>query len=706
MINLKDDISRLMRIKGADYGYFVVAMHSLIERTLRELYPELDTDIMSFNTAINRFKDDLYKKYTINGYLSASDRQLIKEINELKVDHELTHKVRHRYESLDKQILPAHVKNFYSFAKAMDWTKDSSIDQIRNLLTVWDSRSSYDRDLLDQKRQELDELLIENKNLREQASLYVEQKDLLEKEKEKLHHINEKLSIENKKTKEIEKEFNILSTDNKRIHKYLDYLQTISMCSRTRHDYEQSIIRLSQEQQNILNKINLNSDYLIKGSAGTGKSLVLLKTIEKGIQDKLISLNNFRLLTFNKTLTRYNEYVTELLGIEVPINTVSTADLLLKNMLLKVFGNKLDNKNPIIYNFRDFDSSLFESETFDRYEVFIEADKFIWANLITKDDYINDKIPRRGMKKQLKIPEREKLWNDLQITEKLLENQNRWPRLFAAKVLNDFIDNNPTIAEDLGLFVDYSFIDEVQDLPPVMVSLIKKTTRKSIFLAGDSDQSIYLKGLSRFNTGVNISHSTYTLTKNYRNSVAIHDIAEKYRLTIPNRKQTNYCTADNIGVSVNYVEKQNLGDIYTIMLNDIRLYLNALATVPENICIICPKKGPLETMKNRIEKELNVSTVFIDESINFAQAEGIKLCTMQSCKGLDFPLVMILIPDNKIPLPIEGLDDNTRDEQEHNLIYVSLTRAMEMLDIYMVRERNLIYPEALNDLSEVLTAKS
>ena len=59
--------------------------------------------------------------------------------------------------------------------------------------------------------------------------------------------------------------------------KYLSYLEKISFYTKTRHDYESSVIKLTNEQQDVLQQINLSKDFLVKGSAGTGKSLVLLK---------------------------------------------------------------------------------------------------------------------------------------------------------------------------------------------------------------------------------------------------------------------------------------------------------------------------------------------------------------------------------------------------------------------------------------------
>ena len=61
--------------------------------------------------------------------------------------------------------------------------------------------------------------------------------------------------------------------------KYIDNLSRLACYTRTRYDYEQTLVHLTHQQQSIVNQVKFNRDFLVKGSAGTGKSLVLLKTL-------------------------------------------------------------------------------------------------------------------------------------------------------------------------------------------------------------------------------------------------------------------------------------------------------------------------------------------------------------------------------------------------------------------------------------------
>jgi superfamily I DNA/RNA helicase len=65
---------------------------------------------------------------------------------------------------------------------------------------------------------------------------------------------------------------------------------------------------------------------------------------------------------------------------------------------------------------------------------------------------------------------------------------------------------------------------------------------------------------------------------------------------------------------------------------------------------------------------------------------------MHSSKGLDFPVVLVFVPH----LPgNDSLSDRTRDTLQRNLIYVSLTRAMDNLNVFI---RNNPSEQPLKDL--------
>ena len=114
--------------------------------------------------------------------------------------------------------------------------------------------------------------------------------------------------------------------------------------------------------------------------------------------------------------------------------------------------------------------------------------------------------------------------------------------------------------------------------------------------------------------------------------------------------------------------------------------MNALNYAEENICIIANTNKKLEELKDLLDKKLGLEANVIDDDFNFETTTGVRLCTMQKCKGLDFPVVLFLA-DHRARGAEEGsvYDEETFMSQQFNMVYVALTRAMEMLYVYTVQ---------------------
>ena len=98
----------------------------------------------------------------------------------------------------------------------------------------------------------------------------------------KTEQINNELKneLENYESKQIE-----LQKRFGNYEEYISNLQRMLTYTRTRNDFEHAILRLTTEQKEAVNRIKFQKDYLIRGAAGTGKSFVLLKTVEKLLEE-------------------------------------------------------------------------------------------------------------------------------------------------------------------------------------------------------------------------------------------------------------------------------------------------------------------------------------------------------------------------------------------------------------------------------------
>ena len=715
------DIERILRVKDADLGLFVLAMHSLMERALKEKYNSDDSFGDLINQYVNDYKfthgnpvDDNKRPGEIFYKLSGDKQKLFSQLTKIYENHYLANEVRHEFAFMTEEKAKTTVACFLAFAQAEGWDSLRTIKELEAELKDWQSHSGYQSPELKKAIAEISRLKSENENLAQKAnemadlenrlatisaqenllrSQLAESEARLSKKDEKLDKVRQNANEQNMKFRKEREEILEKLKDYEQTKQYLEVLEQVAFYTKTRHDYEQSIITLSQEQSDVLNQINVNKDFLIKGAAGTGKSLVLIKTLEKAVNELKGELdfdddaaaadrNAFRLLTYTKSLVKYNQYVTKLLKTEVSEKSITTADSFIAALLKLFFPGK-----GFGYKYSDYPASVFDNADFGGTALFTEAEKFIWANCITRAQYVDDVCEREGMKFPLKKADREKMWNALEAAEEKLEELNIWPRNFAAKKIAERLEAGGAGGSEVAsVMVEYSFVDEAQDLPPVILSVIKKSTKRAVFLAGDSDQTIYTKGFNWNRSGIDVQGRTKILKTNFRNTSQIHEYAEKYRSSFTHKDSTTMPDAFRPGPPVEHIVAKNNEDVKNQILEQVKLLMNALNYAEENICIIANTKEKLKALQELLDKKLGLESNIVEDYFDFEGTGGIRLCTMQNCKGLDFPVVLFLA-DHRIRGADEksAYDEETFMMQQFNMVYVTLTRAMEMLYIYTIQ---------------------
>lgn len=704
----ENDIERILKTKSADLGLFVLAMHSLMERALREKY----NSSSRFGKLIDDYTSEYELTYGTPIYPGAKkskfpkDKQIIFDgLKKIYTNHYLSNNVRHEFIEISDEDAKSTVVCFLAFAAAEGWTNLETIKKLEAELDNWKNHEKYQSEKLKKAIEEINKLKSENENLAQKANELndlqnqlsiisakenvlrqelAETEARLSKKDEKLDKVRQNANEQYMKFKKEREEILEKIKDYDATKKYMEYLERVSFYTRTRHDYEQSIITLSREQTEVLNQINLNRDYLVKGAAGTGKSLVLIKTLEKAVNELKgelgfeVNKNSFRLLTYVKSLVKYNQYVIKLLNAEVPEGAITTAYSFVFSLMKKFFPDR-----SFCYDFKSVPAGAFEDGDFTGEEIFTEAQSFIWENCISQEQYVDEVCDREGMKFPLKKADRIKIWNALEKAEALLEKEKIWPSNFAAKKIAErLLQGGPEVEEILA---EYSFVDEAQDLPPAILAVIKNSTKRAVFLAGDSDQSIYRKGFNWNRSGIDIRGRTKILKTNFRNTVQIHQYAENYRSNFKHKDKTTMPDAFRPGPPVEHIVGKSSEDAMNQMIEQIKLLMNALNYSEENICIIANTNPKLEKLKTLLDKKLGIEANIINDDFDFETTGGVRLCTMQSCKGLDFPVVLFLA-DHRIHGAEKGsvYDEATFMDQQFNMVYVALTRAMEMLFVYTV----------------------
>jgi AAA domain-containing protein/UvrD-like helicase family protein/uncharacterized protein DUF1810 len=704
------DTERLLALSKADPGFYILAIHAYIEKTIKIKYPGIETEVFW------RMMDD-YKSILINK-ASPSHREL-EFIYSLKREHNLTNRVRHQFEAVSRTEARGSTWNFLRFLKMEGIAGSVNTAKIRKLLQDWDKRTVFfDKDEFIDLKYQLIKLNTEHENFLARYEQYKESAELVQlyenqiydlkagtgllniqikKKDERVESLRQERLVLQNKLIEIEKQRQeqlIVKGEFGSFDKYLDALERLSSISRSRTDFERDVLKTTPEQQKFIDEIDFTKDILVKGSAGTGKSLVLLKSLEKALwlqseKKDLSGKKRIRLLTYTNTLTKYNAYLSEVMKIENSEEIVTTALGFLENKLQEIEeGSVLDFTLWITWR------KQFCPAFMDQFDFQNEVENFLWSMDISKEEYLDEFISRKGMGKALRREHREELWQAKLRVESMLGPG--YTRSSAAVRLKRYLENaaNDDPLKDL----DYLFVDESQDMLPVELNVLKKLTTHAVILAGDTDQSIYQARSPYSRAGYRLRGNTRILHTNFRNTIPIHNFAEVFR------DKTKGKFSEHSEKAAAFREGP-IPEIYTpiqgrhlseMLIQKVKVFIEEINYAPENIAILIPSFK----VRNRIEeglKKAGYSSVWIKEDdFDFRQTGVIRLCPIHSSKGLDFPVVMLYLP---FMFPSRNDED---EKKQKNLLYVACTRAMDNLNIFVDPGKS----QVLQDLIDSMESKS
>jgi hypothetical protein len=687
-----DSLRRLAGMQGGDPAFFVLAVHSFIEGSLRSSFSLADPDDGKFTSFLDEFKKRLVH----------SNQGFIKDLDVLgliRQQHFLTNEVRHRFAPASIEEARAATQHLGRFCNLAGIPRSEGLELVLSYLKAWDDRRSFGELV-----KELNDLgyryQIEKKTAKDMAVRV----EALEAVRSQVESLKDQVATKDKSIAELEaardkkdarvdelrRERAGLAAELKKAKdaassyadaaQYLQALQRMTVLTRTRADYERTIIRLTPEQKKVLGQISLNEDFLVKGAAGTGKTLVLLKAIEDakrgGVRDGL-ELQELKgsvaLLTYTKTLVKYNQYLTSLLDCVGSEDRISTADAFLIDRL-----KELDPGLSVSFSLPEDLAKQHPAANLSVKELTAEIEGFIWGNEVGHKEYVIEGIERKGMKKPLSKEQRQAVWNAAEAMESVMMDSKILSRCLAARLLSRAVAEGA--APNLRL-TDFIFIDEAQDLPAAILKAIKACARRCVILAGDADQSIYQPGFSFKRAGIDIAGRTRILKTNFRNTAQLHEVAERYRRKSAGKDEESSPEAFRDGPRPELFEAADADEMLELLIKRIALFLGPLGYTPENLCIIVPREEDLHTVQSRLQDEGLELADIRDKNFLFSAEGSVRLTTMHSAKGLDFPVVFLYIP--QLHLVASTVDAGTADRMSRNLVYVAMTRAMDHLDVFL-----------------------
>lgn len=460
------------------------------------------------------------------------------------------------------------------------------------------------------------------------------------------------------------------------------------------------LVDLDPEQKRVMEKIKDDGPYLVKGSAGTGKSTIGLHRIK----DLVLSRANeslfdevspkYGVITYTNVLVNANKAIFEEVipkDLDIEIHH-TTLDKIARDLAVRYAGEKSVLSIDGIENFiRKYVCSQLEGKhrsILDRlgYEyVAEEIEQIILGyNITNEDKYLKQK--RIGRKRGLQRHEREAVWQVYIKFDSICQEKGattfNMRRVMALRQLQQ----DPHWKRYSGLFVD-----EAQDLPEVarLLCLELVTDPKFLLFAADTAQSIYIVPPTWKETHKDFAkRRPLTLEKSYRSTEQISEAINPLRFDLDDDGDLpkNIIAARDgpkphwLDVSAN----QHHDKISEIISNNIRRESNPINA--GQIAIIVREKNRAQHFLKSL-KSTGIPASIVDKSKPILlDGESVHIITAHSSKGLQFPIVIVPdVNDSFYPLMSSasgGRDELQKEElfeNDQRLLYVALSRASSYL---------------------------
>ncbi len=679
-------ISRLVNLAGSDPGFYILALHSYMEKYLKD-----DSPIPYIEYSYGSFGKNIMN---LGDHISVGQQNYnpdLKCFQAIAREHGITNQVRHNFKDFTAVEATQATFRFLQFCRLLEIDEGTALAQLEGTLEHWNERRSRKVEIEELKKLKWDVFKTqrENKQLHVRLEEWQEHKRSYEELTVELDILNGQLELQDKKGELLNEKNDLLRQERfdltaklkfkekqleeyKSIETYTNNLKRMVAYTRTRLDYERSILRLSIEQKEVLNRINLDSDYLVRGAAGTGKTYLILEAMRKAISERKESLwddGSYVLLAYTKTLVKYNRYITQIMNLDARTDDlIGTVDSYMFNLLRKMGKGTIDFNILSELSRKHNDESVF----FSYKQLLCELEEFIYWNGISREEYIDESIERRGMSIPLNKSKREIVWSIKERIEEEMLAQNKLSKGFSRYLINE---------QNLQSEVETFFVDEVQDLSPLELRILKKIAHKGVIMAGDMGQSIYGIQSPYKRSGINIQgHASYLKT-NFRSTHPIHDLAKRFR----NNEEDEDSTAFRDGPHPELFTARETSNLYELLTKRIHFLIDVLEYDPENIFILVANTS-MEKKVSRMVFETGYETVNVkDDAFDFLNSREIRVSPFHSSKGLDMPVVLLFLP-KLFATNAESFSDNTTETMQRNLLYVCMTRAMDMLNVFMKDE--------------------
>ncbi|MEO0508557.1 MAG: UvrD-helicase domain-containing protein [Verrucomicrobiota bacterium] len=431
---------------------------------------------------------------------------------------------------------------------------------------------------------------------------------------------------------------------------------------------------LSEEGRAVLD----TSHRLITGSAGSGKSVILLHRAR--LLAEMNSKHRILAVTHNRPL---NEYLASRFG-----NLSKTATIEWTTFYSWVARNSKTAGDVIAYEQKRLVNQLLSQSSLKGKltDKFIQ-EEFDWItnnDIKDRNEYLD--TARTGRKRPLQPSMRDEVYKLYSSYRSLLDQQGKtdWPG-FALKFLNELRSGAVRLQP-----YDAIFIDEAQFFVPVWFNCIRYALKEEgqLFMAADPTQGFLGSGQSwQQVSGLNIRGKSHTLSRPYRNTQEIISFAARfYKSRIAEEDETvNLPSQDQIkqlgkGPIPQLFQFSAPQDQISWVVGQVINKVQKKESTPDQILILHSDNAQVDMCVNMINKQKPGLAINAKQK---GHSGKIRVCTINATTGLEAPIVFLLGLD-KILEEEDALQTAPEDRPElvhrnTRKIYMAMTRAMSYL---------------------------
>lgn len=465
-------------------------------------------------------------------------------------------------------------------------------------------------------------------------------------------------------------------------------------------------MNLSVDQERIINAKTAGQS-LIRGVAGSGKTTVALFKLAKMQQQRALDNEKVLLVTYNRTLQKYMDFLCQLYGVtldkkRVVIRTMDSLITSQLNYFLKKQGKEgvcnienLSNSEKRDYMKRALQkiSSKYPNNTLlnEKNLSFLteEVDWIRHCLYLSRQEYLQvDRLGRNSIGgNRFRLTKgsqnREAIFDLCVMYENLLKQDNKTDYASNAVRLYQMISRGEIQPRQYKFII----VDESQDLSRVQLEIIRSmyndTANSNIIFIADIAQSIYtnswLSKQSFKSVGFDMSGKSNILSKNYRTTKQIAEAAYSLLNHDTDLKNSdNYVEPELIerkGAKPRYRHFENIQSEFAYIASEIKKC--SMKYKLKDIVVVAKENSYLNRLKDYLLKYHVDAEVFR----NLEKKEGdafladkVKLLTLHAIKGLEAEVVFIAgMNEGILPYSVEIIDT------ERKLLYVGMTRAKNRL---------------------------